>query len=688
MSGCTLVGLANVLGYALAHRSKTGTYQEIRDNIGELHGYLHEVPGKLFKPDDDTAVPMILIRALQDYGEGVTAQQLGDTLLNYIGDEHGTFWWGGYGVSTEHTAYLNLRNNIPAPQSGSIAMNGAALAEQIGGQIFSDIWGLVAPNSPELAADLAERAASVTHDGNGIFGGRFIAALVSQAFSERDPANLIESGLAFIPAESEYARVVKVVSAFHQQNPDDWEACFAYLKANFGYDRYPGVVHIIPNAGVIVMGLLYGGGDFSRTLQITNMAGWDTDCNVGNVGAIMGVALGLEAIDAIWRDPINDLLIAASVIGTRNLLTVPQCADLFCQLGRDLANDLAEQRPRYHFKYSGSTNNFQAHGERGRVIELRQVLLADQSPVLQASLRKLNKKGEARIYTRTYYRPEELSSNYYEATFTPLIYAGQTVSAEVFLDEAAPEMINVALYVYDANGDEFHQATAQPLRPGQWQTLTYTIPFMQNACLSEVGIVVRNTAPTVWGAGAIYIKQLDWDGIPNFATDFSREWPESGGISQWTRLRGYWRLEDGAYDGSGVGLCESYTGDIAWKNYTIKATLTPLYGHHHNINGRVQGALRSYAFGLAPDGKAVLYKKDDSYTLVASADFDWLHGEAYELRLSLDGGRLLAHVGGHDKSASLTWQDASPYLHGQIGVSTWHGSHTRLTHIGVSPEVS
>ena len=103
------------------------------------------------------------------------------------------------------------------------------------------------------------------------------------------------------------------------------------------------------------------------------------------------------------------------------------------------------------------------------------------------------------------------------------------------------------------------------------------------------------------------------------ACTFAKERPESGGISQWTRLRGYWRLEDGAYHGSGVGECETYSGDIDWTDYTLEAELVPLIGEHHNINARVQGALRSYAFGLAPDGQVALYKKDQTYRLIASA---------------------------------------------------------------------
>ena len=73
-------------------------------------------------------------------------------------------WWGGIGTSTEHTAYLRLAAGIPAPRSGSSALNTQVVAEQIGAQIFVDGWAMVAPGDPELAADLARRAGRVSHD--------------------------------------------------------------------------------------------------------------------------------------------------------------------------------------------------------------------------------------------------------------------------------------------------------------------------------------------------------------------------------------------------------------------------------------------------------------------------------------------------------------------------------------------
>lgn len=120
----------------------------------------------------------------------------------------------------------------------------------------------------------------------------------SKIFTENwtDIRKIIEKGLSYIPKECEYANVVRAVMAFYEQHPEDWRECFSYIFENYGYDRYPGNCHIIPNSAVMILALLYGEGDFSRTLGICNMCGWDTDCNVGNVATIMGVRGGLEAI--------------------------------------------------------------------------------------------------------------------------------------------------------------------------------------------------------------------------------------------------------------------------------------------------------------------------------------------------------------------------------------------------------
>ncbi|MFQ5856489.1 MAG: ADP-ribosylglycohydrolase family protein [Anaerolineae bacterium] len=677
--------LGKCIGVRFGAPIENWTYEEIRDNLGDLEDCFPLPGGKIFKPDDDTSLPVILLRAVQDYGPEVSAGHIGETWLNYLADQRGTLWWGGYGVSSEHTAYVNLKYGIPAPLSGSIELNGEGLAEQIGGQIFSDIWGLLCPNNPALAAEYAAKASSVSHDRNGVYGGMFIAALVSTAFSERNPERLIQAALEVIPENSEYARVVSAVLEFYRKHPEDWHAVYRFIFENFGYDRYPGPVHIIPNAGVVVMGLLYGEGDFSRSIQITNMAGWDTDCNVGNVGAIMGVAVGLEGIGERWRAPVNDILVTASIIGTRNLSNIPSCADLMVDLGRKIAGEAPQpRRPRQHFEYPGSTHGFRHMGAdpktRGRVLILGQQVV-DGTGTLKAVVRKLHKKGEIRLFMETYYRPERLSANYYGATFSPKIYPGQDMRARVYLPQDASTQLRASLYVWDSNHEEKHQEPGVPLIPGQWHDLSYKIPAMRGVCLSEAGIVLRNLGEP-W-TGPIFLDYLDWDGTPNFSFDFSKERNEQGAISQWTFLRGYWRLWDDAYHGSGPGVNETYTGDVEWQDYTLCVRLTPILGVHHNVLVRVQGALRSYALGLSPGDELVLYKNKRGYQPVARAAFAWEHGQSYKLNFKVKDNHVTAWI---TDGPRLEWVDENrPYLNGQIGLSNFASCHTRFEEVSVSP---
>ena len=80
-----------------------------------------------------------------------------------------------------------------------MALNGKVVAEQIGSQIFIDGWAMVAPGDPGLAADLARRAASVSHDGEAIYGAQVVAAMEAQAFVECDLNKLMDTGCRLHP---------------------------------------------------------------------------------------------------------------------------------------------------------------------------------------------------------------------------------------------------------------------------------------------------------------------------------------------------------------------------------------------------------------------------------------------------------------------------------------------------------
>ena len=176
------------------------------------------------------------------------------------------------------------------------------------------MWGLVLPGKPVEAAELARRASVVTHDGNAVFGGMFVAACVSAAFTEKTIRDVIEAGLGVIPVDCLYAEAVRAVSVYYAEHPENWRGCLDFIRENWGSERFSGAFHVIPNAAIMALAMLYGVG---KTLCICNMCGWDTDCNVGNVATILGVLCGIDGINyEKWQEPVHDLQRTASVIGS------------------------------------------------------------------------------------------------------------------------------------------------------------------------------------------------------------------------------------------------------------------------------------------------------------------------------------------------------------------------------------
>ncbi|NLJ85584.1 MAG: ADP-ribosylglycohydrolase family protein, partial [Firmicutes bacterium] len=127
--------LGKIIGVYLGRPFEGWTYERIMGGLGEINYYVHEKLGlPLIVTDDDISGTFTFVRALADYDyrRDITPQEIGQTWLNYLIENRTILWWGGMGNSTEHTAYMRLKNGIPAPQSGSMELNGKVVAEQIG----------------------------------------------------------------------------------------------------------------------------------------------------------------------------------------------------------------------------------------------------------------------------------------------------------------------------------------------------------------------------------------------------------------------------------------------------------------------------------------------------------------------------------------------------------------------------
>jgi hypothetical protein len=155
--------LGKIIGVYLGRPFEQWSYERISGELGEINYYVHEkLNAPLIVTDDDISGTFTFLRALPDYGNSrdITPQQIGQTWLNYIIENRAILWWGGMGMSTEHTAFLRLKHGMSAPQSGSIETNGRVVAEQIGAQIFIDGCGWSRreiPNSPPTGAPFWQR---------------------------------------------------------------------------------------------------------------------------------------------------------------------------------------------------------------------------------------------------------------------------------------------------------------------------------------------------------------------------------------------------------------------------------------------------------------------------------------------------------------------------------------------------
>lgn len=176
-------------------------------------------------------------------------------------------------------------------------------------QIECDFIGFINPLMPASSDSLCTRVGAVMAAGDGLYAGMYVSAMHSLAYGCDDIAAIVSKALEAIPAESGYARAINDVIDCHRANPDDWTAAWHML--NDRYTPYDVCTPYLPfnidaklNGAYIVTALLYGDGDWKRTMDIAVGCGQDTDCNSSNAAAVLGVIQGYNAIPDIYKSHI------------------------------------------------------------------------------------------------------------------------------------------------------------------------------------------------------------------------------------------------------------------------------------------------------------------------------------------------------------------------------------------------
>jgi len=266
----------------------------IERRYGEIRDYPKKI--NLNYVNDDEMYEIIALISLEKYGLDLTAKDIALEWVNLLKYDKAVF-------TAEKVALNNIRSSILPPESG---IHNNPYFDFIGAQMRADIWGQIAPGCPDL---------------------------ISNAFFENDIRENMEQALSFLPNESEslYTKTVKKAIYLYEQNADDFRKAREVLinehwrkikeelinsELTFETERaliLKGIeskIHVLPNIGIIVLSLLYGAQDkedpFGRSICVAGMMGYDTDCNCGNIGAILGARLGAEKIPLKWREPLQD----------------------------------------------------------------------------------------------------------------------------------------------------------------------------------------------------------------------------------------------------------------------------------------------------------------------------------------------------------------------------------------------
>jgi len=308
--------LGKAIGGALGGPIEGWPRERILSTYGEITDYVKKPPDPL---NDDPAYEIVGLHALEEYGPQLDATKLALEWLEHLPG----------GCTAEGVALENLKRGIMPPESGIIDN---PFSEWIGAQMKGELWGLIAPGNPELALEYAYMDGIIAHEKNGVYGEIYDAVMISLAFSESDIRKIIETALEYVPPNSRFAEVVRESIKICDEAKDWQEACKA-VEERWGKEYH--LVHTFPNIAAVIVALLFGEGDFERSVCISAMCGLDTDCNVGQVGALVGAVIGGENIPAKWKDPLDDRF-DNYVIGFEDLKTSELTART-CAVGRRIA---------------------------------------------------------------------------------------------------------------------------------------------------------------------------------------------------------------------------------------------------------------------------------------------------------------------------------------------------------------
>lgn len=209
-------------------------------------------------------------------------------------------------------ARYNILQGIMPPASGHWLNN--PHADDIDYQIEADYAGLMSPGMPNTASEISDKIGHIMNYGDGWYGGVYVGAMYALAFVSDDIEFIVTEALKTIPSQSTYYKCMSDVIRWHKEFPCDWQRTWFECERKWSQDVgcpdgvfMPFNIDAVINSAYILIGLLYGEGDFYKTLDISTRCGQDSDCNPASAAGILGTVLGYSQIPRQWMKNLKEV---------------------------------------------------------------------------------------------------------------------------------------------------------------------------------------------------------------------------------------------------------------------------------------------------------------------------------------------------------------------------------------------
>ncbi|GLF94245.1 ADP-ribosylglycohydrolase family protein [Streptomyces yaizuensis] len=287
-----LLGLA--VGDALGAPAENMRPSEIRRRWGRIEGFVADDPAGT----DDTEYAILSGLLLARHGSALTVAQVEAAWHHWIADlDEGPFRGAGF---SERGTLENLRRGLAAPIS---AQHRHAWSDGLA--MRAAPFGVHAAGRPQEAARLVAIDGTVSHEGEGIYGGQAVAAGVAAAMAGAGPAGVIGAALSVVPMDSWTARSLRRGVVAAQRPHGSVLATERAVRSAVVIGGYPWT-DLAPEA----VGLAFGAfavarGDFRTSVLTAVNMGRDADTTAAVAGALAGAFAGRAAIPPEWAAAIG-----------------------------------------------------------------------------------------------------------------------------------------------------------------------------------------------------------------------------------------------------------------------------------------------------------------------------------------------------------------------------------------------